>query len=99
MLHAGEGMFHAGPHASMFGVVRFLAGQERAAGSFPVRDDEAGVGVSAPSAGTVTSWQIVASPESRHALASAVSPGTGGAVAMTSLVSASMTTCAFAEDR
>lgn len=47
MLHAGEGVFHAGPHASVTGVVRFLAGQERSAGSFPVRDDEAGVRVGA----------------------------------------------------
>lgn len=28
VLHAGEGMVHAGPHASMFGRVRFQAGQE-----------------------------------------------------------------------
>lgn len=47
MLHAGEGMLHAGPHASVLGVVGFLAGQERAAGPLAVRDDESGVDVGA----------------------------------------------------
>lgn len=42
VLHAGEGVLDAGSDASVFGVVLFLAAQEGTAGSFAVRDDQAG---------------------------------------------------------
>lgn len=53
----------------------------------------------APTVGTVTPSQCWARAESRHALASTELPGTGRAAAVTSLVSASMMSYTFAENR
>ncbi len=47
MLHAGEGMLNPPTDPAMLRAVSFLAGQEGPAGSFPVRDYQAGVEVGA----------------------------------------------------
>ncbi|OKI65332.1 hypothetical protein AMK14_26940 [Streptomyces sp. TSRI0445] len=91
-------MFPASPNTSVFRVVGFLARQEWAAGAVTVRNDEVGVDVGAVAEhghALADAGQAGVPP----GLASAVLPGTGGAVAITSLVSASMMTYTFAEHR
>lgn len=47
VLHAREGVLDADTDPAVLGVVFFLAGQQRPAGAFAVRDDESGVDVRA----------------------------------------------------
>lgn len=84
----------------MLGVVGFLADQQSPAGSFAMRDDQAGVDV-----GAVTEHgdalallrQTGAAPH--MGVGFVARGGAGRAVATTRRVSASMMTCTFAENR
>jgi hypothetical protein len=98
VLHAGEGVLDASPDPSVLGVAFFLAGQQGSSGAFAVRDEEPGVDV-----GGVGQHGDALASVGKAGVPPCLRIGgvarNGPAAAITSLVSASMMTCTFAENR
>ena len=95
----GEGVLNAGSDFAVLCVVLLFAGQQGPSGAFAVRDDEPGVYVRAV-AEDGHAFAVLGPSRSRaRPSRQRCCPGTGRAAATTSLVSASMMTCTFAENR